>query len=106
MSALSKLFSGYTGSGQIVKNGKFSTTKNNHNRDKYNRPSVIFAYSRKHLKRWLGVERYKTAVKEANEYPNPDIYLYAILLEENNNNLPSYLNPIYRGSSYQSKHRR
>ena len=67
MSTLINLFSGYTGGGQIVKNGKFSTTKNNHNRDSYNKPSVIFAYSRKQLKRWLGVERYKTAVKEANE---------------------------------------
>ena len=106
MSTLSKLFSGYTGSGQIVKNGKFSTTKNNHNRDKYNRPTIIFAYSRKQLKRWLGVERYKTAVKEANESVNPDIYLFSIILKENNNNLPSYLNPIYRGAYYQPKHRR
>lgn len=106
MSTLSKLFSGYTGSGQIVKNGKFSTTKNNHNRDRYNRPTVIFAYSRKQLKRWLGVERYKTAVKEANESVNPDIYLFSVILKENNNNLPSYLNPIYRGAYYKSKHRR
>ena len=106
MSTLSKLFSGYTGSGQIVKNGKFSTTKNNHNRDRYDRPTVIFAYSRKHLKRWLGVERYKTAVKEANKSVNPDIYLFSIILKENNNNLPSYLNPIYRGAYYQPKHRK
>lgn len=106
MSTLSKLFSGYTGSGQIVKNGKFSTTKNNHNRDRYNRPTVIFAYSYKQLKRWLGVKRYKTAVKEANESVNPDIYLFSILLKKNNNNLPSYLNPIYRGAYYKSKHRR
>lgn len=106
MSALSKLFSGYMGSGQIVKNGKFSTTKNNHNRDRYNRPTVIFAYSRKQLKRWLGVERYKTVVKEANESVNPDIYLFSIILKENNNNQPSYLNPIYRGAYYQPKHRR
>lgn len=106
MSTLSKLFSGYTGGGHVAKNGKFSTTKNNHNRDRYNRPTVIFAYSRKQLKRWLGVERYKTAVKEANESVNPDIYLFSIILKENNNNLPSYLNPIYRGAYYQSKHRR
>lgn len=106
MSTLSKLFSGYTGSGQIVKNGKFSTTKNNHNRDRYNRPTVIFAYSRKQLKKWLGVERYKTAVKEANESVSPDIYLFSVILKENNNNLPSYLNPIYRGAYYQPKHRR
>ena len=106
MSILSKLFNGYTGGGQIVKNGKFSTSKNNHNRDGYNRPTVIFAYRLKQLKRWLGVERYKTAVKEANESYNPDDYLYVVLCNENPNNLPSYLNPIYRGVYYKSKHRR
>ena len=106
MSTLSKLFSGYTGGGHAAKNGKFSTTKNNHNRNSYNRPTIIFAYSRKQLKRWLGVERYKTAVKEANESYNPDDYLYVVLCNENPNNLPSYLNPIYRGAYYQPKHRR
>lgn len=106
MSALSKLFSGYTGGGHVAKNGKFSTSKNNHNRDRYNRPAVIFAYSHKQLKRWLGVERYKTAIKEANESYNPDDYLYVVLCNENPNNLPSYLNPIYRGAYYQSKYRR
>lgn len=106
MSTLSKLFSGYTGAGHTAKNGKFSTTKNNHNRDKYGRPTVIFAYSRKQLKRWLGVERYKTAIKEANESYNPDDYLYVVLCNENPNNLPSYLNPIYRGAYYLPKHRR
>lgn len=105
MSVFSRLFSGF-GSNRKATNGKFNTTKNNHNVDKYNRPTVIFAYSRKHLKRWLGVDRYKTAVKEANTRPNPDIALYNILLKENPNNLPSYLNPIYRGTYYQSKHRR
>ena len=106
MSTLSKLFSGYTGGGHTAKNGKFSTTKNNHNRDRYNRPTVIFAYSHKQLKRWLGIERYKTAVKEANERYNPDDYLYVVLCNKNPNNLPSYLNPIYRGAYYQSKRRR
>ena len=106
MSTLSKLFSGYTGGSYNAKNGKFSTTKNNHNRDRYNRPTIIFAYSHKQLKRWLGVERYKTAVKEANESYNPDDYLYVVLCNENLNNLPSYLNPIYRGAYYQPKHRR
>lgn len=106
MSTLSKLFSGYTGGGHAAKNGKFSTTKNNHNRDRYNTPTVIFAYSRKQLKRWLGVERYKTAVKEANGSVNPDNYLYLVLCTENPNNLPSYLNPIYRGAYYEPKHRR
>ena len=106
MSVFSRLFSGYNGGQVIVKNGKFSTTKNNHNRDKYNRPTVIFAYSREHLRKWLGDDRYKKAVKEANESSNPDMYLYAILCKENPNNLPSYLNPIYRGAYYQPKHRR
>ena len=106
MSTLSKLFSGYTGGGHTAKNGKFSTTKNNHNRDRYNRPTVIFAYSHKQLKRWLGVERYKTAVKEANESYNPDDYLYVVLRNENPNNLPSYLNPIYRGAYCLSKYRK
>ena len=106
MSILSKLFSGYTGGGHVAKNGKFSTTKNNHNRDKYSRPTVIFAYSRKQLKRWLGVERYKTAIKEVNESYNPNDYLYVVLCNENPNNLPSYLNPIYRCAYYQPKHKR
>lgn len=105
MSVFSRLFSGF-GSNRKATNGKFNTTKNNHNVDKYNRPTVIFAYSRKHLKRWLGVDRYKTAVKKANTRPNLDIALYNILLKENPNNFPSYLNPIYRGAYYQSKHRR
>lgn len=105
MSVFSRLFSGF-GSNCKATNGKFNTTKNNHNVDKYNRPTVIFAYSHKHLKRWLGVNRYKTAVKKANESVNPDIYLFSILLKENPNSFPSYLNPIYRGAYYQSKHRR
>ena len=105
MSVLSCLFSGF-GSNRKATNGKFNTTKNNHNVDKYNRPTVIFAYSHKHLKRWLGVDRYKTATKEANESFNPADYLYVVLSNENPNNLPSYLNPIYRGAYYQPKHRR
>lgn len=103
MSVLSRLFNGF-GSNRKATNGKFNTTKNNHNVDKYNRPTIIFAYSRKHLKRWLGVDRYKTAVKEANESGSPDDYLYIILRKKNPNNLPSYLNPIYRGAYYLSKH--
>lgn len=49
MSTLSKLFSGYTGGGHFAKNGKFSTSKNNHNRDRYNRPTVMYGYSSKYL---------------------------------------------------------
>lgn len=68
MSTLSKLFSGYTGGGHTVKNGKFSTTKNNHNRDKYGRPTVIDIRSMRLAKLW----------------------------EDNKGNLPSYLNPLNR----------
>lgn len=113
MSTLSKLFSGYTGSGQIVKNDKFSTTKNNHNCDRYNRPTVIFAYSRKYLMLWFGknklsaiMEDAKDAVNKSVEY-NESTYIYrACNRESHNNNLPSYLNPIYHRVYHQPKHRR
>ena len=79
MSTLSKLFSGCTGGGQIVKNGKFSTTKNNHNRDRYNRPTVIGTLSMKLVKQWVEAETNNTPA------------------------LPSYLNPIYRSAFHQPK---
>ena len=78
MSTLSKLFSGYTGGGQIVKNGKFSTTKNNHNRNKYGKPTVTGTLSMKLVKQW---DEAKT----------------------NTPALPSYLNPIYRTAFQQPK---
>jgi hypothetical protein len=78
MRTLSKLFSGYMGSGQIVKNGKFSTTKNNHNRDKRNRPTVIDFRSMRLVKLW----------------------------EDNKDKLPSYLNPVYRQAYHQPKRTR
>lgn len=68
MSTLSKLFSGYTGGGHTAKNGKFSTTKNNHNRDRHNRPTVIDIRSMRLAKLW----------------------------EDNKEKLPSYLNPLNR----------
>lgn len=71
MSTLSKLFSGYTGGGHTAKNGKFSTSKNNHNRNKYGKPTVIGALSMKLTQQWAKAEF-------------GDI------------ELPSYLNPIYR----------
>lgn len=78
MSTLSKLFSGYTGGGQIVKNGKFSTTKNNHNRNKYNKPTVTGALSMRLVIQW---DEAKT----------------------NTPALPSYLNPKYRQAFHQPK---
>ena len=90
MSTLSKLFSGYTGGGQIVKNGKFSTTKNNHNRDRYNRPTVYGIYSRRLVKLWLG-EAYK------------DWCQGKIIVGQHKSNMPSYMNPKYRQAFHQPK---
>ena len=90
MSTLSKLFSGYTGSGQIVKNGKFSTTKNNHNRNKYNKPTVSGCYSIRLVKLWLD-EDYK------------DWCQGKIRFNLDKNNMPSYMNPIYRPAFHQPK---
>ena len=78
MSTLSKLFSGYTGGGHTAKNGKFSTTKNNHNRNKYGKPTVTGALSMKLVKQWVEDKA-------------------------NNIELPSYLNPIYRQAYHQPK---
>ena len=75
MSTLSKLFSGYTGGGQTAKNGKFTTTKNNHNRNKHGYPTVNGCFSTRLLKQWA---------------KDKDI-------------LPSYLNPSYRRAYYQPK---
>lgn len=78
MSTLSNLFSGYTGGGQIVKNGKFSTTKNNHNRNRYGKPTVTGALSMKLVIQWAEAKT-------------------------NTHALPSYLNPIYRQAYHQPK---
>lgn len=113
MSTLSKLFSGYTGSGQIVKNDKFLTTKNNHNRDGYNRPTVIYGYSRKYLVLWFGKKSFNFIMEDARDTVNKGAeyneatYIYgACLLENHKTNLPSYLNPIYHRAYHQPKHRR
>ena len=90
MSTLSKLFSGYTGGGNVAKNGKFSTTKNNHNRDRYGRPTVSGIYSIRLVKLWLG-EDYK------------DWCQYKIRISKNDTNMPSYMNPIYRQPYHQPK---
>ena len=78
MSTLSKLFSGYTGGGNTAKNGKFSTSKNNHNRNKNGKPTMTGALSMKLVKQWVEAKT-------------------------NTPSLPSYLNPIYRSAYHQPK---
>ena len=113
MSTLSKLFSGYTGSGQIVKNGKFSTTKNNHNHDRYNRPTVMYGYSRRYLALWFDKNKIENIIKDAKlaverrEVYNIASYIYyACNKQDVYSDLPSYLNPIYHRAYHQPKHRR
>lgn len=95
MSTLSKLFSGYMGSGQIVKNGKFSTTKNNHNRDKHNRPKLIHGYSVKYLKYYIGENYIKTILLDHYGCINRAIAC--------SDKKPSYMNPIYHRAYHQPK---
>lgn len=75
MSTLSKLFSGYTGGGHVAKNGKFSTTKNNHNRKTNGYPTVDSYFSVRLLKQWA----------------------------KDKDSLPSYLNPIYHCAYHKPK---
>ena len=95
MSTLSKLFSGYTGGGHTAKNGKFSTTKNNHNCNKYGRSTVMYCYSIKYLKYWLG-EKY---MKVINDYHGGSIRK-AINFSDKK---PSYMNPKYHMAYHQPK---
>lgn len=90
MSVISRLFSGFNGGQTIVKNGKFSTTKNNHNRNKYGKPTVHHGYSFRILKLWFG-DDFKRWCK--NE----------IILYKYKSNMPSYMNPKYRQAFYQPK---
>lgn len=95
MASLNRLFTGYMGGGtHVAKNGKFSTTKNNHNRNKNGSPTVIFAYSKRLIKIWCG--------KNINKFTNDEYSLNQL----NSNNLPSYMNPVYHPAYHQSKHRR
>ena len=113
MSTLNRLFSGYTGGGHTAKNGKFSTIKNNHNRNKYNRPTVMYGYSHKYLVLWFGenklkavMEDVKNAVEDRDTY-NEATYIYNACKHTNRyTDLPSYLNPIYRRAYHEPKHRR
>lgn len=112
MSTLSKLFSGYTGGGNTAKNGKFSTSKNNHNRNKDGRSSVMYGYSRKFLELWFSENELKKLITEAkiavenfNVY-NEASYIYSACERKNSHdNLPSYMNPIYRPAYHQPKRR-
>ena len=113
MSTLSKLFSGYTGGGRVVKNGKFSTTKNNHNRDRHNRPSTMYGYSHKYLVLWFGKNKLKAVMEDAKkavEYRdvyNEAAYIYNSCVHRNHyTDLPSYLNPIYRRVYTEPKRRK
>lgn len=79
MANLNRLFTGYMGGGtHVAKNGKFSTTKNNHNRNKNGKPTVIGVYSMRILQRWLKDDKGST--------------------------LPSYMNPEYRRAYHKPKH--
>ena len=113
MSTLSKLFSGYTGGGHIAKNGKFSTSKNNHNRNKYGKHTVIYGYSHKYLTLWFGKNKLRAVMEDAKDETikgtsyNEVTYIYnACNHEGRSNSLPSYLNPIYRRAYHQPKHKK
>lgn len=113
MSTLSKLFSGYTGGGHTAKNGKFSTTKNNHNRNRRYRPTVMYGYSHKYLVLWFDENKIKNIIKDAKlaverkEVYNIASYIhYACNKQDVYTDLPSYLNPIYHRAYHQPKRRR
>lgn len=107
MSVFSRLFSGF-GSNRKATNGKFNTTKNNHNVNPYGRSTVVYGYSLRLLKLWFGEKKLRTVLESASIAYNKTDYVYGSCKHENynDNNLPSYLNPIYRRAYYQSKHRR
>ena len=113
MSTLGKLFSGYMGGGHTAKNGKFSTTKNNHNRDRHNRPTAMYSYSRRYLALWFGENKFKKIIEDAKlaverrEVYNIASYIhYACNKQDVYTDLPSYLNPIYHRAYHQPKRRR
>lgn len=110
MSTLSKLFSGYTGGGHTAKNGKFSTTKNNHNRDRRYRPTVMYGYSHKYLVLWFGknklnavMENAKNTVDSLDTYNEANYIYNACKHQSRYADLPSYLNPIYRRAYHEPK---
>lgn len=104
MSVLSRLFSGF-GSNRKATNGKFNTTKNNHNVNPYGRSTVMYGYSVRLLKLWFG-DNYKNVMKNASDCLSPSGYLYNCCSGSINSKLPSYMNPIYRRAYHHPKHRR
>lgn len=104
MSVFSRLFSGF-GSNRKATNGKFNTTKNNHNITPYGRSTVIHGYSARLLKLWFG-DNYKNVIKSASECLSSSGYLYNCCSGSINTSLPGYMNPIYRRAYHQPKHKR
>ena len=104
MSVFSRLFSGF-GSNRKATNGKFNTTKNNHNVNPYGRSTVIHDYSVRFLKLWFG-DNYKSVMERVSEHLSPSDCLYNWCSESINTKLPSYMNPNYHRAYYQPKHRK
>lgn len=112
MSVFSRLFSGF-GNNRKAANGKFNTTKNNHNVNPYGRSTIMYGYSVRLLKLWFGEKKLKNVLEDAKDATikgtsyNEATYIYnACNHEGRSNDLPSYMNPIYRRAYHQPKHRR
>lgn len=112
MSVLSRLFSSF-GSNRKDTNGKFNTTKNNHNINSYGRSTVMYGYSVRLLKLWFGENKLKNVLENAKDATikgtvcNEATYIYDACKHRNyHTDLPSYMNPIYHRAYHQPKHRR
>lgn len=112
MSLFSHLFSG-TGSNRKATNGKFNTTKNNHNINPYGRSTVMYGYSVRLLKLWFGEKKLKDVLEDAKYATingtvyNEATHIYDACKHRNyHTDLPSYMNPIYHRAYHQPKHRR
>lgn len=106
MSVFSRLFSGF-GSNRKATNGKYNTTKNNHNVNPCGRSTVMYGYSVRLLNLWFGEKKLKDVLEDAKCAYNINDYIYSACDSQGRNtNLPSYMNPIYRRAYHQSKHRR
>lgn len=110
MSVFSRLFSG-VGSNRKATNGKFNTTKNNHNVNPYGRSTVIHGYSARLLNLWFGEKNLKNVLEDAKDTTikgisyNEATYIYdACKHKGRSSDLPSYMNPIYRRAYHQPKH--
>lgn len=112
MSILSRLFSGF-GSNRKATNGKFNTTKNNHNVNPCGGSTVIHGYSVRLLELWFGEKKLKDVLEDAKDATikgtsyNEASYIYNACKHRNyHTDLPSYMNPIYHRAYHQPKHRR